>query len=127
MTEEKDVNYMFIIIILHKWNEAYQMGLSLKSGGVNLKKAIFYVVFYSLLTPIGILVGKEVEKLCKENHRIYGILMSLSVGIFLYISIGEIILEEFVVSKHKFWKFGALLIGVFFVYFMTYIAPDHTH
>lgn len=51
---------MFVIIILHKWNEAYQMGSSLKKGGVNFKQAIIYVVFYGLLTPIGIAIGKPV-------------------------------------------------------------------
>jgi hypothetical protein len=56
-----------------------------------------------------------------------GILSSLSVGIFIYISIGEIILEEFVVSKHKFVKFAALLTGIFFVYFMVILGPPHNH
>ncbi len=48
---------MFVIIILHKWNEAYQMGSSLRKGGVKFNKAIIYVVFYALLTPIGIIVA----------------------------------------------------------------------
>ncbi len=118
---------MFIIIILHKWNEAYQMGASLRRGGVKFNKAIFYVLFYALLTPIGIMIGRPVQEHVKDNHKVFGILQSLSVGIFLYISIGEIILEEFVVSKHKFPKFGALIVGVAFVYLMTKFAPDHAH
>lgn len=34
------------------------MGASLKKGGVGFKQAILYVVFYSLLTPIGIALGR---------------------------------------------------------------------
>lgn len=65
---------MFILIILHKWNEAYQMGYSLKKGGVSQKQAIIYVVFYSLLTPFGIILGRTIESLVENNHKVFGIL-----------------------------------------------------
>jgi hypothetical protein len=76
---------------------------------------------------LGIALGGPTQLLVQNNNRVFGILKSLSVGIFLYIAIGEIILEEFVVSKHKFVKFAALLVGVGFVYVMTQLEPAHAH
>jgi hypothetical protein len=69
----------------------------------------------------------KIETIFKNNGRILGILQALSVGIFIYISIGEIILEEFVVSKNKFLKFGALIAGIFFVFIMIKFEPPHSH
>jgi hypothetical protein len=43
----------------------------------------------------------KIETIFKNNGRILGILQALSVGIFIYISIGEIILEELIRSKTK--------------------------
>lgn len=38
------------------------MGLSLKKGGLKLKIATKYIIFYSLLSPLGILIGNPIKK-----------------------------------------------------------------
>ncbi len=53
--------------------------------------------------------------------------MAIPIGIFIYIAIVEIILEEFVVANNKFLKFFFLLFGVFLVYVMTIFEPAHAH
>ena len=55
-----------------------------------------------------------------------GILMAIPIGIFLYISIVEIILEEFLVSDRKIIKFIFLLLGVALVYVQT-LFESHDH
>lgn len=74
LPEPKEARAMFIIIILHKWNEAYQMGFSLKKGGVKFGQGIIYIGFYGLLTPIGILLGVQAERIVNDNNRLFGIL-----------------------------------------------------
>lgn len=103
------------------------MGMSLFKGGVEFNKAIIYIVVYSLLTPFGILAGRIVLSQVLNNHKILGIIMAIPIGIFIYIAIVEIILEEFVVAKNKFLKFFFLLFGVFLVYVMTLFEPAHAH
>jgi zinc transporter ZupT len=67
LKDSTEITSMFVIIILHKWNEAYQMGSSLRKGGVSYKQAIVYVLFYSLLTPIGIAIGKPTRDFVESN------------------------------------------------------------
>ena len=92
------------------------MGQSLFKGGIPYSKAKVYIVVYSLLTPIGILLGKLLKDFSHDNYQLLGILMAIPIGIFLYISIVEIILEEFLVAERKLIKFIFLLLGVLFVY-----------
>lgn len=110
-----------LLILIHKWNEAFQMGYSLFKGGIPLTKARVYIVIYSLLTPIGVAIGVILRDISHDNYKVMGILMAIPVGIFIYIAIIEVILEEFLVADHKFIKFLFLLFGIFFVYFQTYL------
>jgi zinc transporter 1/2/3 len=110
-----------VLILMHKWNEAFQMGLSLVKGGIDYSKALIYIVVYSLLTPAGMLIGRLLRQVSHDNHKLLGVLMAIPVGIFIYIAIVEIILEEFLVAEHKILKFVFLLVGVAFVYGITLI------
>ena len=103
------------------------MGMSLYKGGVQFNKAIIYIIVYSFLTPFGILAGRLVLNQVLNNPKILGIIMAIPIGIFIYIAIVEIILEEFVVANNKFLKFFFLLFGVFLVYVMTIFDPAHAH
>lgn len=102
------------------------MGQSLVKGNIPYKKAIIYIVVYSLLTPIGILLGKVLKDISHDNYKMLGILMAIPIGIFIYISIVEIILEEFLVSDHKVIKFVSLLSGVMLIYVLT-LFESHQH
>ena len=48
---------MFIAIISHKWSDALVVGISFVSADIKITPAIRYMIFYSFLTPIGVLVG----------------------------------------------------------------------
>lgn len=47
-----------------------------------------------------------------------GIANAVSAGTFLYISCGEIIVEEFAIAKNKFIKFFAYCLGILFISFL---------
>lgn len=104
---------MVIAIASHKWTEALTMGVSFVSSKIKVNKAIGYIVFYSFFTPLGILLGYFINSL--GNEKLVGIFMSISVGTFLYISCGEIIVEEFSISKNKGWKFLFYCLGAAFI------------
>lgn len=104
------------------------MGLSLFKGGVDYKRAILYITAYSLLTPLGVFIGRMLREVSHDNYEMLGVIMAIPVGIFLYISIVEIILEEFLIAEYKIVKFLFLLAGVGFVYLLTYIEGKfHMH
>ena len=48
---------MFIAIISHKWSDALVVGISFVSADIDVKPAIRYMIFYSFITPIGVVVG----------------------------------------------------------------------
>lgn len=64
----KQIFKFSFLILLHKWNEAFQMGQSLFKGGIPYSKAIIYIIVYSLLTPIGILLGKILKDFSHDNY-----------------------------------------------------------
>ena len=49
------------------------------------------------------------------NPLLVGIFKAISAGTFVYISCGEIIVEEFAISKNKGYKFFFYCLGIFFI------------
>lgn len=104
---------MVIAIVSHKWSDALTVGLSFVSAEVEFVSAVKYMVFYSFMTPLGILLGYFVSQL--GNEKMVGTFKAISVGTFIYISCGEIIVEEFAISKNKAMKFLFYCLGVTFI------------
>lgn len=75
------------------------------------------IVFFSVVTPLGILLGE----LLHNNPILVAIFFSISagkiflLGTFLYISTTEIIVEEFSISKHKWTKLLTYLVSFGFM------------
>ena len=107
---------LFLAIIAHKWSEALTVGISFVSAQIDSKSAFNYILFFSFITPLGILAGYYLTFL---NDTVEGIAMAFSAGTFLYISCGEIIVEEFALAKDKYLKFFFYLLGIGFIIFVT--------
>lgn len=113
---------MIIAIVAHKWSEALTVGISFVSAEIKISKSIKYMIFYTLITPIGILLGYFVHKI--GNETVVGIFKAISAGTFIYISCGEIIVEEFSVSKNKLMKFVFYSLGIAFISLLS-LLPEH--
>lgn len=113
---------MIIAILAHKWSEALTIGISFINAEIEISKGIQYILFYSLITPLGILLGSFLSSL--NDDRITGVAKALSAGTFLYISCSEIIVEEFSISKHKGLKFFFYLLGIVFVICLGFLEHD---
>lgn len=115
---DKEILSMFIAMIAHKWSEALTVGISFVTAELPEKRSVILIVFLASLTPIGIISG---WLLSKTNDTVTGICMALSSGTFLYVSCAEIIVEEFSISKQKFWKFLAYVVGICFVISLSFL------
>lgn len=62
-TEPRDVWNLILAISSHKWSEALTVGISFVSADVDYKDSKFYMIFYSFVTPLGILVGYFISSL----------------------------------------------------------------
>ena len=67
------------------------------------------IIIFSLFTPVGILIGIFLSDF--KSKIIEGIFLSMSAGTFIYVAASEVIVEEFAVTRYKYQKFFAFLLG----------------
>lgn len=109
-----DVNAAIILVIalvIHKWAEALTVGIAFIKGKLSTVAYYVLMVIFCALGPIGGVVGFFLTD--NVNELVQGILISVSVGTFLYISCSEVISEEFDNKEHKYFKFFVFIIGGF--------------
>ena len=106
---------LLIGMILHKWAEAFTISSSLIAAHIKTDKIKIIIFVLSIFTPLGVLVG---SKLYSLGPLTSGIIMAVSSGTFLYISLGEIIHQEFSIGSWKGLKFIAFLLGI-----LSFVLP----
>lgn len=79
---------IFIAILAHKGSESFALCVTLLRHQLPLKRIIFVIVFFSLMTPIGILLGTAVNlyTLAIEGKITAALFNAFAAGTFLYIS-----------------------------------------
>ena len=65
-------------------------------------------MLFAILTPVGIILGLLLDD---ANLKIQAIILAVSGGTFLYISLVEIVAEEFNKSKGRLYRFLAFGVG----------------
>lgn len=48
---------ILIAVLAHKWSEALTVGISFVTAQIPNSKAVGYMIFFSFITPLGILLG----------------------------------------------------------------------
>ena len=54
---------LLVAILCHKWSEALTIGVSFVSADIDKKTSMYYLIFFSLITPIGIGLGFKLSQL----------------------------------------------------------------
>ena len=105
---------IFIAIIAHKGAAAFALGVTLKENGFSKKGHIFTVVFFALMTPLGVIFGTLFSQTMTGNSHagLESLFDSLAAGTFLYIAIVDII-EDVFKQKGDSWKKIFLIIAGF--------------
>ncbi|KYQ89633.1 hypothetical protein DLAC_09598 [Tieghemostelium lacteum] len=87
----------FLAISTHIWAESFALTATVLKSTKNSKTVFKSVLLFSMMTPIGGVVGLISEKLLsrEQSNIISGLLLALAGGCFLYVSIFEIMVEEF--------------------------------
>ena len=99
---------LIIGISIHKIPEAFVVGIALSSMTNYLKWPM--IVFYSLATPFGILLGLLID--INLYPLLEGVFLSICVGNFLYIGASEILVDELSEANLKYAKFFGLVLGI---------------
>lgn len=89
---------------------AYALGASLLQSGVRGRQLTLFVLAFSAMTPVGILLGAIIEK-DGEDDTAGAVCVALAAGTFLYVSLMEVLPPELASTEHGWAKLGSLLAG----------------
>ena len=111
----KNVEIFGLAILIHKGPAGLALGVSMSKTFPNDRNFVFsMLLMFALFTPIGIILGMF---LSESPPLVEVIFSTLAGGTFIYISLSEIIVEEF--SKPD-WKY--LKLFLFFLGIMTIVS-----
>merc|ERR1719468_620235 len=111
---------VFLAIVAHKGLPAFALGgfihkaCKTVAGKLKVGKFLSFAFIFSLMTPIGIIIGMIVESEA-EDAAASGVCVALSAGTFIYVAVMEVIPFEFA-SKYsnRMTKSIALFLGYAF-------------
>lgn len=95
-----------IAICFHDIPEGISMAIPMKSGGMDSKKIIIYIILSGLTTGIGAFLGAIIGSISKE---IIAICLSFAAGCMLYIVSGELIPESNNLYKGRISSIGNII------------------
>lgn len=104
----RDLFFLILVMILHKWSEAITVGLSILKTKLPKAKCLQMIFLFSIFLPLGIFIGMFIPS---SNLFVVGICYAIAAGTFIYISTLELLAEEFSIGKQKALKFIAYMVG----------------
>ena len=111
-TNYKDTLFLFIALMIHKWAEAFALGVLFVKAKLSKKFYYLIITLFALIGPIGVAIGIILAETAGEF--VEGIFLSISTGTFLYVSCSEVIIEEFSTPDKRYFKFFLYLFGCVF-------------
>lgn len=117
-------------IVIHKTAAVVAMGGTLAAEGYKFKAIVITLAIFSLMAPIGIVIGLLAQK---SNTFVDIVFLSLSGGTFIYIACSEIIATEFkaqgpMPTSHRWLKFAAIMGGILTICGLWFMEGEgHNH
>eukprot|EP00468_Gymnochlora_sp_CCMP2014_P010016 CAMPEP_0167747078 /NCGR_PEP_ID=MMETSP0110_2-20121227/4076_1 /TAXON_ID=629695 /ORGANISM="Gymnochlora sp., Strain CCMP2014" /LENGTH=388 /DNA_ID=CAMNT_0007631929 /DNA_START=104 /DNA_END=1270 /DNA_ORIENTATION=+ len=104
---------LFLAIICHKIFAGFALGMSFRQNSIPFSKAWSAIVLFSSMTPLGAMLGFIAARLAPPVEAIFltMVFKGIGAGTFIYISLVEILLEEFEGKDDKVSKLAGFMIG----------------
>ena len=102
---------LFIAILAHKGSESFALCIMLLKHKLPFKRIMMIVIFFSLMTPLGISLGAVINAFtfAKDGMLVAAIFNAFAAGTFLYIStLHHIRFHEHTEEKQACWNTHAL-------------------
>ena len=103
---------LLVAILLHKWAESLSLSITFLNCGYEYMQVRNYIIFFSLTAPSGLIIGWALSYLSRVVAAVF---FSISSGTFLYITLIEILPDEFEIiedKSQKFFKFILFIIAI---------------
>ena len=110
-----DTLIIIIAILAHKWAAALSLGVTFIKLFVPNKQFYILIIIFALITPVGTVIGLIVKQ--SSNEFVEAIFLSVSSGTFFYLSMSEILVEEFEKKENKYVKFTVFFVAISFLVF----------
>ncbi|CEG39073.1 zinc-iron permease family [Plasmopara halstedii] len=91
---------VFLAIIMHKGLAAFALGSGLIQSAMPVIHVTIYMVVFSFMSIIGIIVGWIIAADSSEDSAAAGICVALASGTFIYVAVMEVIPHEFPQHSH---------------------------
>ena len=116
-TDSKNTLFLFIALMIHKWAEAFSLGIFFVQAKLAKKNYYLLIVFFAIIGPIGVFLGILLSKTASEF--IEGVFLCISTGTFLYVACSEVIVEEFSTPDKRYLKYFLYFMGTLFAAGLT--------
>lgn len=118
---------VFLAIVLHKPLDALSITSLMAVRGWDVRKQLTVSLVFSLMCPLGaILFAFSVNQFLDYRETILGLALAFSAGIFLCISLGDL-LPEVHFHSHDRMKLSAMLLLGVAIAFLIELMPGHSH
>ena len=118
---------VFLAIVLHKPLDALSITSLMAIRGWNVEKQMVVSVVFSLMCPLGaILFALTIDQFVEYRELTLGLALAFSAGIFLCISLGDLLPEVHFHSHDRLKLSAMLLLGVV-IAFLIEQMPGHDH
>ncbi|CAH0486503.1 unnamed protein product [Peronospora farinosa] len=91
---------VFMAIIMHKGLAAFALSSGLVQSAMSMTHVMLYMVVFSFMSIIGIVVGWIIAADESEDSAAAGICVALASGTFIYVAVMEVIPQEFPRHSH---------------------------
>lgn len=110
-----ETTMIFIAILAHKGSESFALCVTMLRHELPFKRVLWIVIFFSLMTPLGISLGTAINQLAfAHNGEVVAALFNaFAAGTFLYIStLHHIHFHKHANESRGLLEFGCLVLGV---------------
>lgn len=118
----------FLAIALHKPLDAVSITSLMAAGGWSAGWRNAVNIGFAMMCPLGaLLFFLGVQQFSDNQHVIIGCALAFSAGVFICISLGDLLPEMEFHSHNRFRLSFVLLLGIALAYGIGFIEPGHTH
>ena len=118
----------FLAIVLHKPLDAVSITTLMTAGGWSARQRHLCNAAFATMCPIGaLLFFLGIERFSESQHLVVGGALAFSAGVFLCISLGDLLPELEFHSHDRFKLSVTLLMGVGLAYLIGFLEPEHVH
>ena len=119
---------IFLAVALHKPLDALSITTTMQAGGWSQRERWLANIGFSLMCPLGAaLFYFGAAQVSGWEHTLIGGALAFSAGVFLCVSLADI-LPELSFHSHDRWTLSAaLLLGIAAAYGIGFLEPEHSH